>query len=203
LGEIIGHGILVAEGDAHRKQRKMLNPAFSHKHIKDMVHIMAGPAELLAKQWEEHVDRAGEKPFELDVTSDLGSCTLDIIGLSGFGYDFQALTNPGNEMSMAYRDLFYKDTSSAQILRFFLPSYSKIPTQGNIERSKAIQTIDRVTMQIIHEKRAQVKDSKGPEEDDSSKDLMSILVRGNEQVGSLEDGKLTDTELKDQVIFIL
>ncbi|KAF9903682.1 hypothetical protein EC991_003457 [Linnemannia zychae] len=203
LGEIIGHGVLLAEGDAHRKQRKMLNPAFSHRHIKDMVHIMAGPAELLGKQWEERVDQSGGKPFELDITGDLGSCTLDIIGLSGFGYDFQALTNPDNEMSRAYRELFYKETTPAQFLRFFIPYYSKFPTQANIDRRKAIQTIDRVTMQIIHEKRAQAKDGKYSEDEDNSKDLMSILVRGNEQVGSLEDGKLTDTELKDQIMTFL
>lgn len=197
LGKVIGHGVLLAEGDVHRKQRKMLNPAFSHKHIKDMVHIMAGPAETLGRQWEEQVNRSGEKPFELDITVDLGSCTLDIIGLSGFGYDFQALTNPDNEMSMAYRELFYKETTSAQFLRVFIPYYSDLPTKGNLDRNRAIKTIDRVAMQIINEKRA-LANAQNPDEDDS-KDLMSILIRGNEQVGSLEDGKLTDTELKDQV----
>ncbi|KAF8936316.1 hypothetical protein BGZ47_009563 [Haplosporangium gracile] len=202
LGKVIGHGVLLAEGDAHRKQRKMLNPAFSHKHIKDMVHIMAGPAETLGKQWEEHVDRSGEKPFELDIVADLGSCTLDIIGLSGFGYDFQAMTNPDNEMSMAYRELFYKETTSTQFLRAFIPYYGDLPTKANLDRKKAIETIDRVTMRIINEKRAlaNVKNSDG---DDSNKDLMSILIRGNEQVGSLEDGKLTDTELKDQIMTFL
>ncbi|KAF9088845.1 hypothetical protein BGX29_012357 [Mortierella sp. GBA35] len=201
LGKVIGHGILLAEGDAHRKQRKMLNPAFSHKHIKDMVHIMAGPAEMLGRLWEERVDRSGDKPFELDITTDLGSCTLDIIGLSGFSYDFQALTNPDNEMSMAYRELFYKETTSSQFLRVFIPYYTDLPTQANLDRKRAIQTIDRVTMQIIHEKRAQAN-AKNPEEDEN-KDLMSILIRGNEQVGSLEDGKLTDTELKDQIMTFL
>jgi cytochrome P450 len=162
-----------------------------------MVHIMAGPAETLGRQWEEHVDRSGDKPFELDITIDLGSCTLDIIGLSGFGYDFQALTTPDNEMSMAYRELFYKETTSTQFLRVFIPYYSDLPTRANLDRKKAIDTIDRVTMRIINEKRA-LANAKNSEGDDS-KDLMSILIRGNEQVGSLEDGKLTDTELKDQV----
>ncbi|KAK3831646.1 MAG: cytochrome P450 [Linnemannia elongata] len=202
LGKVIGHGVLLAEGDVHRKQRKMLNPAFSHKHIKDMVHIMAGPAETLGRQWEEHVERSGEKPFELDITADLGSCTLDIIGLSGFGYDFQAMTNPDNEMSLAYRELFYKETTSTQFLRVFIPYYADLPTQANLDRKKAIETIDRVTMRIINEKRA-LANAKNHDEDDSSKDLMSILIRGNEQVGSLEDGKLTDTELKDQIMTFL
>ncbi|KAF9342001.1 hypothetical protein BGZ91_003698 [Linnemannia elongata] len=202
LGMVIGHGILLAEGDVHRKQRKMLNPAFSHKHIKDMVHIMAGPAEALGRQWEKHVERSGEKPFELDITADLGSCALDIIGLSGFGYDFQAMTNPDNEMSLAYRELFYKETTSTQFLRVFIPFLANLPTKANLDRKKAIETIDRVTMQIINEKRA-LANAENHVDDDSSKDLMSILIRGNEQVGSLEDGKLTDTELKDQIMTFL
>ncbi|KAF9930074.1 hypothetical protein FBU30_000911 [Linnemannia zychae] len=201
LGEIIGHGVLLAEGDVHRKQRKMLNPAFSHKHIKEMVSIMSIPAELLGKQWEKRVGQSGETPFELDITADLGSCTLDIIGLSGFGYDFQALTNPDNEMSKAYRELFYGDTTLTQFLRFFLPYYNRLPTKENLNRQKAIDTINRVTVQIINEKRT-LANTKSCDEDDS-KDLMSILIRGNEQVGSLEDGKLTDAELKDQIMTFL
>ncbi|KAI1301024.1 hypothetical protein EDD11_005860 [Mortierella claussenii] len=215
LGQIIGRGVLLAEGDAHRRQRKMLNPAFSHKHIKEMVQIMAVPSALLAKMWEERVDEVGEgNSIEFDVTADLGRATLDIIGLAGFGYDFKALTEPDNELSSAYRELFYSSSNIIQLLRAFIPSYINIPFKHNRRRQQAIQAIDRVSIKLIADKRAQAlakenesklrgQHEKTGEQEEDGKDLMSILVRGNEHVGSLEGGKLTDTELKDQILTFL
>jgi len=34
LGRLLGLGILFAEGDEHKRQRKLLSPAFSYRHIK-------------------------------------------------------------------------------------------------------------------------------------------------------------------------
>ncbi|KAF9359184.1 hypothetical protein BGX26_012959 [Mortierella sp. AD094] len=207
LSQVIGYGVLLVEGDVHKKQRKMLNPAFSIKHIKEMVPLMSIPSELMAKMWLERVDQSNEKGVEFDITTDLGRATLDIIGLAGFGYDFNALTDPDNELSIAYRELFYSTSNLSQLLRAFIPYYTSLPTPDNNRRWAAINAIDRVSTRLIAEKRAQAlteDPTVGPDgEQIESKDLMSILIRGNESVGSLEDGKLTDTELKDQILTFL
>lgn len=191
--------MLLVEGDVHRKQRKMLNPAFSHKHIKEMVSTMAVPAEMLGRMWEERVDQSEDGCVEFDVARDLGACTLDIIGRAGFGYDFQALTVPDNELSHAYRQLFVSASPMIQLLRLFVPFYVDIPFKHNRIRKQSARTIDQVTTRIIQEKRAQIVEGKGVVVEGDGKDLMSILIRANEQVGTLDDGKLTDTELKAQV----
>src|SRR5450432_4684686 len=36
IGRILGVGILLAEGDTHRAQRKNLMPAFAYRHIKEL-----------------------------------------------------------------------------------------------------------------------------------------------------------------------
>ncbi|KAK5808086.1 cytochrome P450 [Linnemannia elongata] len=200
LSQVVGKGVLLVEGDVHRKQRKMLNPAFSHKHIKEMVSTMAIPAEMLGRMWEERVDMSEDGCVEFDVARDLGSCTLDIIGRAGFGYDFQALTIPDNELSHAYRQLFVSASPVIQLLRLFVPFYVDIPFKHNRIRKQSARTIDRVTTRIIQEKRAQIVEGKGLGVEGDGKDLMSILMRANEQVGTLDDGKLTDTELKAQIM---
>ncbi|KAF9993964.1 hypothetical protein BGZ79_001314, partial [Entomortierella chlamydospora] len=207
LSEILGFGVLLVEGDVHKKQRKMLNPAFSVKHIKEMVPLMCDPAELMANIWLERVDQSEGKSVEFDITTDLGRATLDIIGLAGFGYNFNALTEPNNELSVAYRDIFYTGTRLSQFMRAFVPYYTSLPTSSNTRIWGAVAAIDRVSTRLIAEKRAQAltKDPTfGPDgELIESRDLMSILIKGNESVGSLEDGKLTDTELKDQILTFL
>lgn len=199
LSDVIGKGgLLLVEGDIHRKQRKMLNPAFSHKHIKEMVPTMAAPAKMLGKIWEDRVDASENDSVEFDIVDDVKSCTLDIIGLAGFGYDFQALTAPDNELRQAYSQLSANVSQIAHLLRIFVPYYVDIPFKHNRIRKQCTRTIDRVTTDIIQKKRVQIVATKG-ESSEGGKDLMSILVRANEQVGTLDDGKLTDDELKAQV----
>ncbi|KAG0275708.1 hypothetical protein BGZ97_010235, partial [Linnemannia gamsii] len=171
LSQVIGMGgVLLVEGEVHRKQRKMLNPAFSHKHIKEMVPTMAVPAQMLGKIWEGRVDASENGSVEFDIALDLQSCTLDIIGRAGFGYDFQALTVPDNELGQAYYQLSVSTTHTIHLLRVFVPFYTEIPFKHNRIRKQCARTIERVTAQIIREKRAQILADKEDSED--GKDLM-------------------------------
>ncbi|KAF9576716.1 hypothetical protein EC968_005489 [Mortierella alpina] len=203
LAPVTGYGILLAEGDAHKKQRKMINPAFGLGHIKEMVPIMACPAALMAKIWGERVDQSSSKSIDFDITTDINRATLDIIGLAGFGYDFRALVNPASELSQAYRELFETNSNIATLLHLILPFYEYIPFERNRRRWRAYRAIDRVTSHLISEKKADAIADAFEFKDMKARDLMSILIRGNEQVGSLEDGKLTDKELKDQIMTFL
>ncbi|KAF9107237.1 hypothetical protein BGX29_006923 [Mortierella sp. GBA35] len=198
MSSVIGKGLLLAEGDVHRKQRKMINPAFSHKNIKDMVPSMIVPAEYLAKMWEDRVDRSEDKSIELNIVPELSSCALDIIGLAGFGFDFQALTMPENDLVKAFSRLFGSSNVLGQFLRNMVPYYTLLPFKHNRERSDDAEAIDRVSDQIIREKRAQAI-ATNPSYKSEGKDLMSILMRANDKFGSLEVEKLTDAELKAQV----
>ncbi|KAG0212682.1 hypothetical protein BGX28_005878 [Mortierella sp. GBA30] len=150
--------------------------------------------------WEERVDQSDSKSVEFDVTTDLTRVTLDIIGQAGFGYNFKALTEPDNELSKAYDEIFNITSAMIEALRVYVPYYIDIPFEHNRRRWEANRIIDRISAQLINDKRTQAntKASDGQDEEEG-RDLMSILIRGNEQVGSLEDGKLTDEELKAQI----
>ncbi|KAF9094417.1 hypothetical protein BGX23_002137 [Mortierella sp. AD031] len=164
MSSAIGKGLILVEGDVHRQQRKMIGPAFSDQNIKEMVPVMAVPAEYLGKMWED-----------------------------------RGLTRPGNNLVKAYSEYFSSSTSIIQFFRHMIPHYNEIPFRHNLRRKESIRAVGRVTSQIIREKRAQAT-SKDRAEQDGGKDLMSILMRANEQVGSAEDGKLTDAELKAQIV---
>ena len=42
-----------------------------------------------------------EKGQRLEISRLLGKTTLDVIGLAGFGYDFDSLHHPDNELALA------------------------------------------------------------------------------------------------------
>ncbi|PWN54020.1 hypothetical protein IE53DRAFT_60060 [Violaceomyces palustris] len=58
LKSILGEGVLVAEGDTHKKQRKLLQPAFSISAIRDLYPIFSHHSEALAIKIGDMIDRS-------------------------------------------------------------------------------------------------------------------------------------------------
>jgi cytochrome P450 len=82
LRRLTGNGILVVDGNEHRRQRRILNPAFASQHIKNLVgHFWLKGCEL-RDYWERNALNSDEtKGYE--VFNTLTRTTLDIIGLAG------------------------------------------------------------------------------------------------------------------------
>ncbi|KAG0271744.1 hypothetical protein BGZ95_000399 [Linnemannia exigua] len=195
LGSAFGMGLVMVEGDTHRKMRKMINPAFSYNCIKEMVPDMINPSAFLGRMWERRIEGAEGKSIEMDVLPDLSACALDIIGLVGFGFDMEALARPGNDVAEAYNEYFSsKAPALLQFCRHYVPYYTKLPIKHNQDRVKTIQSIERIAHQIIREKRTQAAVSvKG----DQAKDLISILIRASDE--SSDGYTLTDKDLVEQI----
>jgi cytochrome P450 len=62
LGRIFGKGLLVAEGAAHRAQRKVINPAFGPGQVRDLSGIFLDKANevcaLLCISFAAHIARS-------------------------------------------------------------------------------------------------------------------------------------------------
>ncbi|KAL9070873.1 MAG: hypothetical protein Q9157_005666 [Trypethelium eluteriae] len=102
LGRILGVGLIIAEGDEHKMQRRRLLPAFQHRHIKDLYPVFWSKAAELSRALP-----VNSASFSIvNITEWITRATLDIIGVAGMGHDFGAIQNPDNEVSNAYRDVF-------------------------------------------------------------------------------------------------
>ena len=88
---IIGDGILVAEYDAHKRQRRILTPAFGISHIREITPHFWMKANQLADAWIPVVEKQSEEG--IDVTKWMTRVTLDIIGLAGKSVE-EDFTNP-------------------------------------------------------------------------------------------------------------
>lgn len=120
LADMLGNGLLVAEGHDHKRQRKVLNSSFSPAAVRDMVPIFFEKGyqlrdKMLAMIDDESIECAPTPTLEsdkvpggrkIDVMKYLAQATLDVIGIAGFDYDFNALTDPKNELAEAYREMF-------------------------------------------------------------------------------------------------
>lgn len=110
LGRILGVGVLLAEGEEHKKQRKNLMPAFAFRHIKELYPIFWRKSGELVQAMTlqgETGSRESDKPnSNIDVKDWASRATLDVIGLAGLGRDFNAIKDPNNELIRTYKQIF-------------------------------------------------------------------------------------------------
>ena len=81
LATILGNGLLTAEGETHRRQRKVLTPAFATSYIRDIMPIFSTKASELVDELRKELPNQSEKGIE--VFGFLSRATLDIIGSAG------------------------------------------------------------------------------------------------------------------------
>lgn len=203
LGRILGVGILLAEGDEHKVQRKNLMPAFAFRHVKDIY-------PTFWKKSREMVDCIGEvskaggdeqgkeekkhKAGTIDVGNWTSRATLDIIGLSGMGRDFDSLHNPDNKLNGHYKTVFNPGRAGQrlQFLGLLLPFWLivRLPFKRNVEIQQAVDYIKQVCRDLIAKKREAMASEKGRTE----VDILSV---------ALESGGFTDEELVNQMMTFL
>lgn len=102
---LLGNGLLIAEGDEHKRQRKGLMPAFSFRHVKDLYPIFWAKG----RQVTNAIARASENGAPQSTKMWASRVTLDIIGLAGMGHDFNSIDDPDTEINQTYNKLFAEE----------------------------------------------------------------------------------------------
>lgn len=88
VAAILGaHNLVIEEGDQHAKHRRMINPAFQHANLIDMMDIMIKQTKQHVAKWVE----PSKKNQSVDLNGLLSELTLDIITLCAFGEGFHSL----------------------------------------------------------------------------------------------------------------
>jgi hypothetical protein len=94
----------------------------------------------------------------LNAVSGLSAATLDIIGLAGFGYAFDALARPvdnPNELSAAFATMMAARRDALSILLMnTVPGAQWIPTAANRGRAEARAIMDRIGRELVRERKA-------------------------------------------------
>jgi cytochrome P450 len=193
LGRLLGVGILLAEGDEHKRQRKLLMPAFAFRHVKDLYPIFWSKAQELAKQISTSIKSTPESSSVIEIGEWASRATLDIIGLAGVGQDFDSLTNPENELNQTYRSIFAGDRGAQIVLVILgmLPSWlvHRLPLEQNDKIGRAVKIIKNTARKSIAEKRANMQAGKSKEID-----ILSV---------AMESGGFTDEDLVNQLMTFL
>ena len=183
-----------------------------HRHIKDlypvfwsksreMVDCLSEASKSTAvEQVETEADEekgVSEKPRHAPGIIEVGNwssrATLDIIGLSGMGQDFNSLQDSENKLNQTYRTVF-RPNKMARImglLGVFLPFWflSRIPVKHNSNIDGASATIKQTCRDLVANKRKKMESKER-----TDVDIISV---------ALESGGFTDEELANQMMTFL
>ncbi|OJT08227.1 Cytochrome P450 94A1 [Trametes pubescens] len=207
---LLGSGLLSVLGDTHRKQRKMLMPVFSAKHLRDLTPVFYQVTNRLVDAISQRVHEA---PRDLDMLEWMGRTALEIIGQAGMGHSFDSLTtddatDPFTRAAKDYLPLSFtpemmivRQTSPLLLqlgpawLRRWIVDHIPIPRTQKLKR--VVDVLHQTSVKIIEEKKAALQ--KG--EYAAGKDIMSVLLKANMAVG--EADRLPDEQIVGQINTLL
>ncbi|KAF7356067.1 hypothetical protein MVEN_00936500 [Mycena venus] len=205
LGRIVGPGILVVEGDVHKRQRKIMNPAFGPAQVRELTEIFVEKSMQLRDSWASQVANSSGV-VRVDALSWLRKTTLDIIGLAGFNYKIDAIGAedgaPPNELVDAFEALLAGETgfSLARFLQLRFPILRNIPFKQDKVFSKAQATMMRIGRRLLADSKREVSENGTFETGTGrARDLLSLLLRANTSKDLPTNQRLSDVDVIAQV----
>ena len=194
---ILGEGVLLAEGDPHKQQRKALSPGFSTQSIKALTPIFWRKSLLLSKLWGQDMLVEKTRTKTIEVLEWLNRTTLDIIGEAGFGTDLDSLEHPETPIREAYRLVFAFDISSRLLhgLAAFIPQTKYLPAKMNRDVLQSRNIIISKANDIVRQKhqKTHAKD----------KDIIALIVKDNMKMEAAGEASLSFDTMRDQVMTFL
>lgn len=172
LSELLGQGLLTAEGEAWRKNRVTIAPSFQPKHLAALGGTMvAATNEALDGLAEGSVD---VHPFLMELTLDIAVRTL-----------FGATLEDAGRVGPLVEDLMIGFDQSIHTWRRLLPRW--VPTAAKRNRARDGAELHAILDGIVAKKRAAL--ARGEEHDDL---LARLLVARGEDGAAMSDGQLRD-----------
>ncbi|EIW75990.1 cytochrome P450 [Coniophora puteana RWD-64-598 SS2] len=197
LERIMGHGLLFVEGDEHKLQRKVMNPAFGPVQLRELTPIFVEKSNVLRDVWLSQVSKSSSN--RVDVLDGLSKMTLDAIGLAGFDYSFDALTPSAepNELNEAFTSLFRSNQNPAlMFVALWLPIINWLPTERNRKIGQAKATMARIGRELLAKAKATALEEQKSGAKSRARDLLSLLVKANMAEGSK---RMSDDEVLAQI----
>lgn len=173
--ELLGEGLLTSEGDFHKRQSRIIQPAFHLNMMNAYAPVMTAYATRLMNGWEEGTT--------VDILAAMVKMSTAIAGKTMFNVDMEEESPEINRALETVMSLFGRITLPFSELLLNLP----IP--GTIRFFKAKAKLDDTIYKIIDERRHN-KLQNG--------DLLALLLQSQEEHGG--GGGMSDQQVRDEAL---
>ncbi|MBW5446040.1 cytochrome P450 [Cohnella sp. CFH 77786] len=175
IARFVGDGLVISDGEKHKRHRRMLQPHFTRAHIQHYAEQMTDIASAHAELWKDGEERL--------LTEDLFGITFDIIARTVFTFE------SGEELMKIGRSYSSINRIATEKMRtlFKLPLF--VPTKRNKEYLDAIKTLDEIVYTLISQRRT--------EKDTAHRDLLSVLMSA---VDESDQSEFSDEQVRDELM---
>jgi len=171
---LLGEGLLTSEGEHHKRQRRLVQPAFHRDRLAGYGSAMVDQADALSRRWKtEHA---------FDVAEEMARLTLAIVGRTLFSAE---VDSEADEIGAALNQVF---GLFEVILMPFSEWLEKLPLPAVRRFHRARKRLDQTIYRLIGERRASGKDAG---------DLLSMLLLAQDDEGT---SGMTDVQVRDEAL---
>ncbi|MCB9744185.1 MAG: cytochrome P450 [Alphaproteobacteria bacterium] len=174
---LVGQGLLLNEGADHRRQRRMMQPAFHRRRVEGYAEVMLEEARRVREGWS-----AGQR---VDMAEEMTELTLRVAARTLFGAevegpDIQAVAGA----LRAFARWYHQSTHPAA------PLLEHLPSRTNREMQAGRQALHALVDRFIAARR----------EGGDAGDILSMLVFARDE----EDGAaMDDAHIRDEAVTLL
>ncbi|WP_152039536.1 cytochrome P450 [Salinigranum salinum] len=183
IGDLLGDGLLLGEGERWRKQRDLAQPAFLMSRLSGLSEMMVEYTEEMLAGWDD-----GDV---VNVELEMARITVKIIVEAMFG-----ATIDDERVRILQENL---EPIGARFepnpFRFAIPDWA--PTRENRDYRRALSAIEEVVWDLIDERDGTQYDDGDDADGEQPMDLLSILLRAR------DEGEQTDEDLRDEMVTML
>lgn len=173
---LLGNGLLTAEGDGWKRQRRVIQPAFSRERIAFYARFMTESAEQMLASWEPDT--------VVDIHREMMNLTLQVVVRALFGLE----TVETKRISQALNTVMLNSIGGRLMLP---PMFRYLPLPGMRGVRSAVTEMNRTVYHIIRDRRNRQGEKSG--------DLVSMLIGVRDDDGN----QMTDEQLHDEVLTFL
>ena len=180
LGPALGNGLLTAEGDFWRRQRRIAAPAFHFQRLQVLADVMVDSALATAERWEEHAGTGRH----IDIAHEMMRLTMGIVARTLFTSDIAGdIDRLGKAVSTLIENLGRLSPIDFLGLPEWLPRYREPQVRA------AMKMLDEMIFRIIEQRRAAGEGAR--------EDLLQMLLDARDP----ETGEgMSDRQLRDEVM---
>ncbi|KAF9256099.1 cytochrome P450 [Marasmius fiardii PR-910] len=192
LAKVFGKGLLWAEGESHRRQRRALSPAFSNAALRTLTAVFYDSAYKLKSYWDNKLENHPDGVM-IEVQEWMNHVALDSVGIAGFSHDFGSLDGKKSSVLEVLDSLGHTPPNRLGTIVFLLsavfPVLLDLPIKRNQIFAKMRRTLGEIAKDML-EKSKQVEDSG----EGGDKSIIGLLIKSeNLNASATGDSRLRVT----------
>ncbi|NWW83142.1 CP46A hydroxylase, partial [Climacteris rufus] len=176
----LGNGLVTVCNHEHwRKQRRIMDPAFSRSYLIGLMDTFNEKAEELMEKLEEKAD--GKKEFSM--LSMMSRVTMDIIAKVAFGLELKALSDDQTPLPHAVTKVLEGLNKARIPLVRYMPGQQKMVK----EVKESVRLLRRVGKECLEQRREAIQNGK-----EATLDILTQILKGDALEETRDDENILD-----------